>query len=157
MTKKLVSVISFMLCVCLFTTVVAFASPAVIGPDETGNSDSLIYLKKPTTNSVTTTERNYTITGAGIPGVEVTIYRRSVFDGNFYRVFQGGYMLEQTIGASGLFVVSIELVDGGNTIRINAENEIERQIIEINITRVSSSQIERINNLSIGDLFNAFQ
>ena len=47
----------------------------------------------------------------------------------------------------------IELIDGGNTMLLYAENENERQVIKIDITRLSKSQLDRINNLSVGDLF----
>ena len=157
MIKKLFASCSIMLSIALLVSVVAFASPSVVYPNEEGNSNSLIHLKRPSVPSVTTSERNYTIMAAGRQGVEVTVYSASAYDGNFYRVFQNGHMLEDTIGASGVYVVSIELLDGGNKILINAENENERQIIKIDITRMTPSQVARINNLSIGDLFNAYR
>ena len=37
--------------------------------------------------------------------------------------------------------------------RVYAENNNERQIIDIDITRLSQSQLDRINGLSVGDMF----
>ena len=62
-------------------------------------------------------------------------------------------MLESTIGASGVYVVSIELLEGGNKMIVYAENNVERQIIKIDITRLSKNQLDKIKALSIGDLF----
>lgn len=153
MNKKLTIALCLALALTSLLSVVAFAAPTQISPDATGNTDSLITIKKPASLTATTSERTYTVTAAGKPGVEVTVYRRSKLDGQFYRVFQNGYFLSGTIGASGVYVVSIELIDGGNKMLVYAENENERQIIKIDITRLSKSQLDRINNLSVGDLF----
>ena len=37
---------------------------------------------------------------------------------------------------------------------VYAENSVERQVIKIDITRLSAMQLERIRSLSIGDIFN---
>lgn len=153
MNKKITIALCLALALTSILSVVAFAAPSQISPDATGNTDSLITIKKPASLTATTSERTYTVTAAGKPGVEVTVYRRSKLDGQFYRVFQNGYFLSGTIGASGVYVVSIELIDGGNKMLVYAENENERQIIKIDITRLSKSQLDRINNLSVGDLF----
>ncbi len=153
MKKKLTIALCLVLALTSVLSAVAFAAPTKISENATGNSDSLITIKKPANLSATTSERTYTVTAAGKPGVEVTVYRKSKLDGQFYRVFQNGYFLSGTIGASGVYVVSIELIDGGNKMLVYAENEDERQIIKIDITRLSKSQLDRINNLSVGDLF----
>lgn len=153
MKKKLTKVLCLTLALLSILSAVAFAAPTKLSEDATGNSDSLITIKKPANLTATTSERTYTVTAAGKPGVEVTVYRKSKLDGQFYRVFQNGYFLSGTIGASGVYVVSIELIDGGNKMLVYAENEDERQIIKIDITRLSKSQLDRINNLSVGDLF----
>ncbi len=153
MKKKLIATLCLTLALLTLFSLAAFAAPTKISEDYSGNTDSLLTVKKPATLSATTSERTYTVTAAGKPGVEVTVYRKSKLDGQFYRVFQNGYFLSSTIGASGVYVVSIELLDGGNTMLLYAENENERQIIKIDITRLSKTQLDRINNLSVGDLF----
>ncbi len=153
MKKKLTIALCLVLALTSILSAAAFAAPTKISENATGNSDSLITIKKPANLTATTSERTYTVTAAGKPGVEVTVYRKSKLDGQFYRVFQNGYFLSGTIGASGVYVVSIELIDGGNKMLVYAENENERQIIKIDITRLSKSQLDRINNLSVGDLF----
>ncbi len=151
--KKLMMSICLILAVTIFGGVCAFAAPYSLSPWEYGNSNSLIYIKKPATLSATTSERTYTVTAAGRSGVDVTIYRKSNFDGNFYKVYQGGYLLSGTIGASGVYVVSIELIEGGNKMRVYAESNSERQIIDIDITRLTRNQLDKINGLSVGDMF----
>lgn len=153
MKKKLISTLCLVLAISLFSSVCAMAAPYSLSQWDTGNTDSLIYIKKPASLSATTSERTYTVTAAGKPGVDVTIYRKSNFDGYFYKVYQGGYLLSGTIGASGVYVVSIELLEGGNKMRVYAENNDERQIINIDITRLTRSQLDRINGLSVGDMF----
>lgn len=37
--------------------------------------------------------------------------------------------------------------------RVYAENYDERQIIDIDITRLTQSQLDRINGYSVGDMF----
>lgn len=151
--KKLLACLSAVLTVALLINVCVYASPYSLTGNETSTSDSLVYIKKPASRSATTSERTYTVSAVGKPGVDVTIYRKSAYDGNFYRVFQRGYILEDTIGASGVYVVSIELLEGGNKMIVYAENSTERQIIKIDITRLSSSQLAKIKSLSIGDIF----
>lgn len=153
MRKKLIGAVCLILAVSLFSSVCAFAAPYSLSQWDSGNSDSLIYIKRPASLSATTSERTYTITAAGQSGVAVTIYRKSRYDSNFYKVYQGGYLLSGTIGSSGVYVVSIELLEGGNKIRVYAENYDERQIIDIDITRISKTQLDRINGLSVGDMF----
>lgn len=153
MKKKLTIALCLVLALTSILSAATFAAPTRISGNATGNSDSLITIKKPANLTATTSERTYTVTAAGKPGVEVTVYRKSKLDGQFYRVFQNGYFLSGTIGASGVYVVSIELIDGGNKMLVYAENENERQIIKIDITRLSKTQLDRINNLSVGDLF----
>jgi|GEM_PF-3832656 len=153
MTKKLLKASCFMLVLSMLMGVCALAGPSSVSPNASGNSNSLIYIKKPASLAATTSERTYTVSTAGRPGVEVTILRKSYYDGMFYKVYQGGY-LEGTIGASGVYVVSIELIEGGNSIMVYAANNDERQIIKININRITRSQLDRINALSVGDLFN---
>ncbi len=154
MKKKFAAALCLTLALLTVFSLSVFAAPTKIADNYYGgNSDSLLTVKKPATLSATTSERTYTVTAAGKPGVDVTVYRKSKLDGQFYRVFQNGYFLSSTIGASGVYVVSIELLDGGNTMLLYAENETERQIIKIDITRLSKTQLDRINNLSVGDLF----
>ncbi len=153
MRRKLLTSVCLVLAMTIFATTCALAAPYSLSPWDYGNSNSLIYIKKPSSLSATTSERTYTVTAAGRSGVEVTIYRKSNYDGNFYKVYQGGYLLTGTIGASGVYVVSIELVEGGNKMRVYAENNSERQIINIDITRLSRNQLDKINGLSVGDMF----
>ena len=151
--KKLSLCLALIMMLTFTIGVCAYASPYSLTGDEQSTSDSLLYIKKPASHSATTSERTYTVSAVGKPGVDVTVYRKSAYDGNFYRVFQKGYILESTIGASGVYVVSIELLEGGNKMIVYAENSEERQIIKIDITRLSQSQLEKIKSLSIGDLF----
>lgn len=153
MKKKLMAVVCIVMAMSVFSSVCAFAAPYSLSPWDSGNTNSLIYIKKPAALSATTSERTYTVTAAGRSGVDVTVYRKSNYDGNFYKVYQGGYMLSGKIGASGVYVVSIELLEGENKMRIYAENNNERQIINIDITRLTRSQLDRINGLSVGDMF----
>lgn len=153
MKKKIMAVVCIVMVMSIFSSVCAFAAPYSLSPWDSGNTNSLIYIKKPAALSATTSERTYTVTAAGRSGVDVTVYRKSNYDGNFYKVYQGGYMLSGRIGASGVYVVSIELLEGENKMRIYAENNNERQIINIDITRLTRSQLDRINGLSVGDMF----
>lgn len=151
--RKVSLCLAIVISLTMLLNVCAFASPYLLTGNELSTSDSLLYIKKPASHSATTSERTYTVSAVGKPGVDVTVYRKSAYDGNFYRVFQKGYMLESTIGASGVYVVSIELLEGGNKMIVYAENNIERQIIKIDITRLSQTQLDKIKALSIGDIF----
>ena len=151
--KKICLCLAVVISLTLLMNVCAFASPYSLTGNEQSTSDSLLYIKKPASRTATTSEKTYTVSAVGKPGVDVTVYRKSAYDGNFYRVFQKGYMLESKIGASGVYVVSIELLEGGNKMIVYAENNVERQIIKIDITRLSKNQLDKIKSLSIGDLF----
>ena len=153
MRRKVVCMVSLALCVSVLAGVCAFAAPGYLSPGASGNSNSLISVKRPASGSAVTTSKSYSVSTAGRQGVEVTIFRKSNYDNNFYPVYQGGYLLSGTIGPSGVYVVSIQLMEGPNKIRVYAENQNEKQIITIDLTRITKSQLDRINGMSVGDVF----
>ena len=152
--KKISLCLAAVMIITFMLGVGAYAAPYALSGNEVSTSDSLLYIKKPASHSAVTSERSYTVSAVGVPGVDVTVFRKSSLDGRFYRVFQRGYALSGKVGASGVYVVSIELLEGGNKMIVYAENSVERQVIKIDITRLSAMQLERIRSLSIGDIFN---
>ena len=77
MKKKLITLLCLTLALSAFLSVAAFAAPTKIGENyNIGNTDALMTVKKPASLKATTSERTYTVTAAGKPGIDVTVYRK---------------------------------------------------------------------------------
>ena len=75
--KKISLCLAIVISLTLLMSVCAYASPYSLTGNEQSTSDSLLYIKKPASHSATTSERTYTVSAVGKPGVDVTVYRKS--------------------------------------------------------------------------------
>ena len=117
-------------------SVIAYAAPAAVAPSDTGNTTGLIELKNPATDTSTTTQNNFVISGVGLEGVLTGLYEQKI-DGEDYRIMViDGELAQQIIGSSGLFAQRVYLIQGKNTLIIRAETtygQYEIKRFEINL------------------------
>ncbi len=138
-----------------------FASPDTISPDSTGNSNSLVVVTKPKNQKDSTFNAAYIISGYGKEGTVVTLYSYSSNDGVYKKIFNttqyvdasGNLQNTQTaaevkIGATGLFMNTISLNQGGNDILVRAENADKVQLMKLSLTKYSYNLFDIIKSLT---------
>ncbi len=157
--KKLFLTIAF-LAVFLSAHIGVFASPETLSVDAAGNSTGLVVVTKPKNQKESTFDEAYTISGYGKGGTVVTLYRYNP-DTNLYQKFytevkmadsKGGEQVirrasETTIGTSGLFINTIVLNQGDNTVIVRAENDDKVQLMKLDIKKYNYTIIDLIKSL----------
>lgn len=157
--KKIIIAVALMVVFLLAHTGV-FASPETLPVDATGNSSGLVVVTKPKNQKETTFDDSYTISGYGKGGTTVALYRYNV-DEHVYEKFYteaksidangASQMLrtasETTIGSSGLFMNTIVLDQGDNTIIVRAENGDKIQLLRLDIRKYNYTIIDLIKSL----------
>ena len=148
------------LAVFLSTHIGVFASPETLPVDATGNSTGLVVVTKPKNQKESTFEESYTISGYGKGGTTVTLYRYNA-ETNVYEKFYTESRVgdasddaqvvrrasETTIGTSGLFMNTIVLNQGDNTVIVRAENGDMVQLMKLDIKKYNYTIIDLIKSL----------
>ena len=117
--KKLVFLLTVLFAVLLPVT--SFAAPDSVDPNDGGNTNGLIIIKKPENAESTTTKQNYTISALSLEGVEVALYRYNAASGRFEIMRDAsGNPMTSYVGASGIYFKEINLHEGTNYIMIGA-------------------------------------
>jgi hypothetical protein len=162
----------------LFIGINVYAAPEEISPDMEGTVNDLIILSDfmDGTDSVSTFDTPYIISGSGQEGVTVTLYIyneelslyqkikiKQVIENVASDQAEGEtsvqteesktveYDLSFDVGASGLFMTDIDLNDGENKIALYAEKDDEDmyQIEKISINKLDKSFKTFIENLTV--------
>lgn len=142
--KKLISLmISILLC-----GTICFASPDTVSPYEGSSATDLIAVTKPEGQKDSTFDTTYVISGYGKEGTVVTLYYHDAASDMYQKIFNPVKYTEEdgtvttsyeeatvTIGASGLFMNTVEPAEGDNNILIRAENNEKVQYVKLSITR----------------------
>ncbi len=130
----------------LITTVPnVYASYGATMPAEINtNTQGLIYIKKPESSNVSTSDKTYTISAVGTPGTVVSIYK--------YDETSGVYILikdDVVIGSSGLYSMVVDLEDNSNSFRVYAQNGSSNQAVSIEINKIKQSTINKLKGISV--------
>jgi hypothetical protein len=130
------------------------AAPDYINGNDASTSYSLITITNPDKVYSSTYNKAYTISGFANSGATVYVY---IGDGVNYRpYYENGGQLSTTAGASGLFVINVNLSNGRNNFLLRAENGGEFQNTKFQVNLLSSSMLNLIDSLK-GFKFNLFQ
>lgn len=108
------------------------------------NASGLIYIKKPESCSASTSDKTYTISAVGTPGVVVSVYK--------YDAQSGSYLLikdDVVIGSSGLYSMVVDLDDNSNSFRVYAQNGDSNQVVNIEINKIKQSTINKLKGISV--------
>ena len=143
--KKFISVL--LVTLSLFTAVPVVSHAAFGGSLSlyaTGNTGSLIYIKRPESHSASTSDRTYTISAVGARGTKVRVYRYNLGAGTCYLIKN-----EAQIGASGLYSTVVDLTSDSNIFMVTAENGASSQVVRIDISKVKKSTVNKLKNVTV--------
>jgi hypothetical protein len=133
--KKKLTALFLAFSVLASTGMVAFAAPATVNTGTKSTTNSIIYVKKPETLYDVTSEATYTVSATAKSGTTVTVYKKGS-DSQYHKIFTNAV----TVGASGLYSVTVNLTNGTNNFLLYAEGKaIEVQIVKVDITRATQS------------------
>lgn len=143
--KKIISVllVAFSL-ICAVPSVSYAAFGGSLSPYASGNSTTLIYIKRPESHSASTSDRTYTISAVGAKGTKVRVYRYDPSAGACYLIKN-----EAQIGASGLYSTVVDLTSDSNVFMVTAENGASNQIVRIDINKVKKSTVNKLKNVTV--------
>jgi hypothetical protein len=153
MKKMLITLtLSFILIFSLAFT--SSAAPDYINGNDGSSSYYLITITNPDKTYLATYNKAYTISGFAYSGSTVYVY---IGDGINYRpYYENGVHMSTTAGASGLFVINVNLSSGRNNFLLRAENGSDFQNTKFQINLLSSSMLNLIDSLK-GFKFNLFK
>lgn len=146
----------------LICQTVVFASPETLGTDIEGTTSDLIIVTKPENQKDSTFNSSYIISGYGMGGTLVTLYAYDEVDGVYKKVYNESKYIDENgssqwvqtgaevkIGTSGLFMGTVELGQGENTILVRAENGEHIQFMKLSLTKFNSNIIDLIKSLTV--------
>ncbi len=138
-----------------------FAAPDSLPVDTTGNTAGLVVVTKPKNPQDSTFNESYIISGCGKEGTTVSLYSFSPETGMYEKFYTEMQYIdesgvsqvlrtpsESTIGTSGLFMNTITLARGENTILVHAENGDSVQVMKLLITKYNYNIIDLIKSLT---------
>ncbi len=109
-----------------------------------GNSNSLIYIKRPESHSASTSDLTYTISAVGSNGTKIRVYRYNPSSGVCHIIKN-----ETQIGASGLYSTVVDLTTDSNVFLVTAENGTSNQIVRIDINKIKKSTVNRLKSVTV--------
>lgn len=143
--KRLISILLAML-VVLSVPCISYAQyDTTIPAGAVGNSETLIYIKRPQSHSASTSDKTYTISAVGAQGTKVKVFREADGVGQIIKS-------EKEIGASGLYSTVVDLTQDVNNFIVYAENGTSDQVVKIQISKVKQSTIDKLKNLTVNIL-----
>ncbi len=146
MKKKLLAVLSIVLILSCTLPAISFAATygATMPIDAKGNSDTIIYIKRPESLSASTSDLTYTISAVGAQNTAIKIYKYNPASGLCYLIKDTTY-----IGASGFFSTVVTLNDDNNIFMVYAENSTGEQITRIDISKIRKSTVNKLKSVTV--------
>jgi len=143
--KRLISLLLAMLCAVSVPCISYAQYETTIPVTAQGNSTNLIYIKRPQSHSASTSDKTYTISAVGAKGTKVKIFRKTGEVGQIIKT-------EKEIGASGLYSAVVDLSQDVNNFIVYAENGGNNQVVNIQISKVKQSTVDKLKNLTVNIL-----
>lgn len=139
--KKKLTAILLALSVMASSGVVAFAAPNTVSTGAKSNANTIIYVKRPESLYDVTSDSVYTISATAKNGAKVSVYKKGS-DNQYHKIYTDA----KTVGASGLYTVTVNLANGANNFLLYAEGKaIEVQIVKVAITKSSGNNTSESN------------
>lgn len=143
--KKLISVLIIAMSLIMVVPSVSYAAFGnSLSLYAAGNTNTLIYIKRPESHSASTSDRTYTISAVGAQGTRVRVYRYNPSAGTCYLIKN-----ETQIGASGLYSTVVDLTSDSNIFLVTAENGASSQVVRIDINKIKKSTVDRLKNVTV--------
>lgn len=159
--KFLTKAVSALVSAILILSLSAFASPDTVSPYEEGTATDLIAVTKPEGQKASTFDSTYIISGYGKENTVITLYWHNMAEDMYQKIYNKVEYTEAdgkvtakyeeatvTVGASGLFMNTVEPAEGDNNILIRAENGENVQYIKLSITRYKRNLLGIIKALT---------
>lgn len=143
--KKLLSVALVMIMIFIISPITSMAAfPNTISLQERGNSNDIIYIKRPESLLATTSDRTYTISAVGQQGTKIKVYKYNP-NTKVCEIIKN----ETSIGASGLYSVVVDLPSDENIFMVTAESQKGQQAVRIDIDKIKKSTIDRLKSVTV--------
>lgn len=145
MKKKLSVIFTLVMLLSLCIPAVSYAAYGNTMPlYASGNSNSIIYIKRPESHSASTSDQTYTISAVGAQGTAIKIYKYSPSSGVCNLIKGTTY-----IGASGFFSTVVNLNSDNNIFMVYAENSSGNQVTRIDISKIRKSTVDKLKNVTV--------
>ncbi len=143
--KRLISLLMIVLSLAIALPSVTFAAYGnTLSLYAQGNSNSLIYIKRPESHSASTSDLTYTISAVGSNGTKIKVYRYNPSTGTCYLIKN-----ETQIGASGLYSTVVDLTSDSNVFLVTAEKGSGNQVVRIDINKIKKSTVNRLKTVTV--------
>lgn len=159
--KQFWKVISLTVLLCFIGTLGIFAAPDTIASDAVGNTYELIVITNPQNQKDSTFDSAYIVSGHGKEGTTVTLYWHDATEDVYKKIYNETQYVDAegvsqkayseatvTIGASGLFMNTVVLAQGGNNLLVRAENGDKVQIMKLSLTKYSYNLFDILKSLT---------
>ena len=146
---------------CLIGTIGVLAAPDTVASDACGNTYDLIVITNPQNQKDSTFDSGYIISGYGREGTVVTLYWHDAGENVYKKIYNETQYIDGngqtqkayseatvTIGASGLFMNTVNLAQGGNNILVRAENGDKVQLMKLSVTKYNYNLFDIIKSLT---------
>ena len=145
MKRKLALIVTVVVMLSLCVPMVSYAAYGNTMPiTAKGNSNDIIYIKRPESHSASTSDRTYTISAVGAAGTAIKIYKYNASSDVCKLIKDTTY-----IGASGFFSTVVNLNEDNNVFMVYAENKWGNQVTRIDISKIKKSTVNRLKNVKV--------
>jgi len=145
MKRKLTALFAIVLMLSICIPSVSYAAFGNTMPlSAKGNSDTVIYIKRPESHSASTSDKTYTISAVGAQGTAIKIYKYDYSQGTCKLIKNTTY-----IGASGFFSTVVNLTDDNNIFMVYAENSSGNQVTRIDISKIRKSTVNKLKSVTV--------
>ena len=147
-------IMALLLCVSLLFAMpaVSFAAPESIGFFESQGEQDILTVTNPAKKYSTTYKNEYSISGFAYPGSNVYVYVYDPVSTLYKPCLKENVAISANVGASGIFVIPVELAAGKNTFLLRCEKDgiFQNTIFDINVLSISMFSIrDSLKNITI--------
>ena len=152
--NKWIFLIFILIFTMLFSSVGVLAAPANLAAGISSTNNSLLTLKAPDSQNVSTTNKLLPVSAVAPVGSVVAVYKYNAGTGEYNKVYMGEKPVEATVGATMLFASQVELTLGTNKFLVYCEaGEQNYQITEFEVKLLNQSFIDKLKSIA-GMIFN---
>lgn len=130
----------------------SFAAPETIGFFESQGEQDILTVTNPAKKYSTTYKNEYSISGFAYPGSNVYVYSYDPISTLYKPYTKENTAVSANVGASGIFVIPVDLITGKNTFLLRCEKDgvYQNTIFDINVLSLSMFSIrDSLKNITI--------
>lgn len=147
-------IMAMIVCISLLfaLSVTSFAAPETIGFFENQGEQDILTVTNPAKKYSTTYKNEYSISGFALPGSNVYVYIYDPVSTLYKPYVKENAAVSANVGASGIFVIPVDLTTGKNTFLLRCEKDgvFQNTIFDINVLSLSMFSIrDSLKNITI--------